>query len=86
MLYLCFTGRSEEEAFVVAAGGGGGMSRSEGGGVNGRDSSLSSASSETQVDVIFKVDDKYCFQIYFCYDSRLNESMQTNLCKLIYAN
>ena len=54
------------------AGGGGGMSRSEGRGLNGGDSSLSSDSSETQVDVIFKVDDKYCFQIYFYYDSRLN--------------
>jgi hypothetical protein len=42
VLYLCFTGRSEKEAFIV-----GGMSRSEGGGVNGGDSSLSSASTET---------------------------------------
>ena len=72
MLYLCFTDRSEEETFIVTDGGGGGMSRSEGRGLNGGDSSLSSDSSETQVDVIFKVDDKYCFQIYFYYDSRLN--------------
>ena len=58
MLYLCFTDRSEEETFIVTVGGGGGMSRSEGGGFNGGDSSLSSDSWETQVDVIFKVG--YC--------------------------